>query len=272
MEKKTSELVDIPELYASNIFVELIKESLDLTVYTIIDEENIMYSELKELNKEINVNERTSLDLLFIMDISCSMNPYLDQVKNSILNIIYRITLECPGIDINIGYIGYIENYLMEHYVNIEFTNDYQYLENTIRNVNTQCNNDDPEDMAWGMERALEKDWKSNARFAILFADFPCHGSKYHSPYLSENYPNGDPNRTNIEESIKNLAEINVSLFCTKITSNTDIMFPIFENIYNDYPKCQFKVIPLTSAHYLSDTVVDSAAEVYISHRNNDIT
>ncbi len=122
------------------------------------------------------------------------------------------------------------------------------------------------------MERALEKDWKSNARFAILLADYPCHGNKYHSPYLIENYPNGDPNRTNIEESIKNLAEINVSLFCTKITSHTDIMFPIFENIYNNYPKCQFKVIPLTSAHYLSDTVVDSAAEVYISHRNNDIT
>ena len=230
----------------------------------------MIYNELKEINEEININERTSLDLLFIMDITGSMSPYLNQVKDNIINIMKRITLECPGIDINLGLVAYTENYQVEYNVNIEFTKNYQNLENTIKKVNTITNDDGAEDMAWGMERALEKNWKSNARFAILVADSPCHGSKYHSSIVSDNYPNGDPNRRNIEELIKNLAEKNISLFCTKITGYTDIMFQIFENIYKDYSNCKVKVIPLESAKYLSDTVVDSAADIYVSQRDID--
>ena len=128
-----------------------------------------------------------------------------------------------------------------------------------------------PEDMAWGLERALEKNWKSNARFAILLADYPCHGNKYHSPDLEDVYPNGDPSRMDIEELIKNLAKKNISLFCMKITQHTDLLFQIFGNIYKGYPNCQFKVVPLESDIYLSDTVVYSASEVYINQRNIDI-
>ena len=78
--KKTSDKVDIPELYGSNIIVASIKESLDLTVYTIKNEENLLYNSLIEFNKEIDIDKKTSLDLLFIMDITGSMGPYLTQV------------------------------------------------------------------------------------------------------------------------------------------------------------------------------------------------
>ena len=44
---------------------------------------------------------------------------------------------------------------------------------------------------------ALDKNWKNNARFAILIADAPCHGIKYHS--MGDSYPYGVPNRKNIE-------------------------------------------------------------------------
>ena len=179
-EKKTKDKVEVRRLYGSNIIVESIKESLDLTEYIIKNEDNLIYNELKEFIEEINVEERTSLDLLFIMDITGSMIPYLTQVKNSVINIINRIVLECPGIDINIGYIAYTESNEIENNVNIEFTKNYQDLKNIIQNVKNGGGGDLPEDIAWGMERALEKNWKSNARFAILIADAPCHGIKYH--------------------------------------------------------------------------------------------
>ena len=41
------------------------------------------------------------------MDITGSMNPYLEEVKRNILAIINGIIAECPGIDINLGFIGY---------------------------------------------------------------------------------------------------------------------------------------------------------------------
>ena len=205
------------------------------------------------------------------MDISGSMDPYLTQVKNNIINIINRMNSDCPGIDINMGYVGYIDHKYFEYNVNIEFTRDYEDLQNKIKNVTTQLGiPDPPEDIPWGMERALEKNWKSNARFAILIADYPCHGYKYHSSDLRDSFPNGDPTRMDIEVLINNMAEKNISLFCMKITKHTDIMFQIFENIYNSYTNCQFKVVPLESDVYLSDIVVHHAAKVYVSQRNID--
>ena len=272
-EKKTTDRVEIPKLYASNIIVDSIKESLNRTVYIIKNEESIIYYELKEFNDEINVEERTSLDLLFIMDTTLSMKGFLNQVKNSIINIIDRITIECPGIDIYIGYVSYTDIWCADVCnVDFEFTKNYEDLKTLVKNLRVWRRRlDPPEDIEWGLERALEKNWKSNARFAILFGDYPCHGYQYHSHDMADDYPNGNPTSRNIEEIIKDLAEKNISLYCAKITKHTDLLFQIFGNIYKGYPNCQFKVVPLESDIYLSDTVVYSASEVYINQRNIDI-
>ena len=119
------------------------------------------------------------------------------------------------------------------------------------------------------MEMALNKDWKSNARFITFIADAPCHGNKYHN-YPADKYPNPLKNRRDIEELIKELAENNISLFCMKITQYTDIMFNIFSDIYKNYSNCEFKVVPMNSEQSLDDNVVNSAVDVYVSQRNMD--
>ena len=267
-EQKSLNTVYIVEYYASNVIVDLIKESLEETLKAIKNEEALINNELEEFNSEINVEQKTSLDLLFIMDITGSMKPYLNQVQNNILNIINRIIAECPGIDVNLGLIAYREVHQVDKNLNIEFTQNHLELKNIIKDIQTISNNDYPEDVAWGIEKATEKNWKSNARFAILMADYPCHGTKYHSSNLSDDYPNGAPDRQDIEESIKILAEKNVSLFCLKITENTQIMFEIFENIYNNYENIQFQIIPMKSSESLSNVVVVSSVEIYTSQRS----
>ena len=52
-----------------------------------------------------NVESSTSLDLLFIVDATGSMYPYLIQIKNELINIINGIIDKWPGIDINLGFI-----------------------------------------------------------------------------------------------------------------------------------------------------------------------
>ena len=102
----------------------------------------------------------------------------------------------------------------------------------------------------------------------------PCHGIKYHGKKYDilnldfDSYPEGIPNRKNIEELIEKMAENNISLFCMKITSLTDIMYSTFENIYNNYEKCEFRIASMNSGQNLSDIVVNSAAEVYVFQRN----
>ena len=266
--KKYLNSVEIPELHASNTFVKLLDLVNTNFCNAIINEKKVIYNGVEEIQKSIDIEEKTSLDLLIIMDTTGSMDPYLTLVKQNLINIINQIIIECPGIDLNIGFIGYKDVDHNVDYVDLDFTQNYEELKNTITNVQTTLGIDDPEDVEGAMEMALTKNWKNNARFAILAGDYPCHGLKYHSSGLSENFPNGISYRKNIEESIKELAEKNVSLLCMKITEHTDIMFGIFNNIYDNYNNCKFRVVPLQSDNIFADVVVNNSVEIYVSQRN----
>ena len=121
------------------------------------------------------------------------------------------------------------------------------------------------------MEKSLQKDRKNNARFVILVAYAPNHGLEYHDNYLDDSYLDGVPGNKNLTESIQELAESNVSLFCLKITELTDIMYKIFEGIYKKYEDCEFHIVDMNSDQFFSDVVVKSAIEVYENQRNIEI-
>ena len=267
-------IIEIRELEASSILSEYIIKSINITHKMITD--ITVESDEEEINEcysnIVDVEEKTSLDLLFVMDITGSMQDYLEQAKQNVINMINRIIEECPGIDINLGFIGYrdIIETNNKDYVDIDFTKDYQSIKDAIKYVIASGGDGDgPEDVAWAMEMALNKDWKSNARFITFVADYPCHGSKYLN-ISTDKYLNPPENRRDIEELIKELAENNISLFCMKITQYTDIMFNIFSDIYKNYINCEFKVVPMNSEKSLDDFVVNSAVDVYVSQRNMD--
>ena len=123
------------------------------------------------------------------------------------------------------------------------------------------------------MEQLLDKDWKSNAKFLVFVADFRNHGIKYNN-FSSEqdDFPNCIQGRKDLEELIKELAEKNISLFCMEITSHTDKMFNIFQTIYNNYTKCQFKKVSMNNDESrFSGVVVENAVLIYKSQINNEI-
>ena len=80
------------------------------------------------------IEMKTSLDLLFVIDITGSMGPYLDEVKIKLIEIINRIIDQSPGIDINLGFIGYRDK--GEEYTDIDFTKNINDLKAQIENVN----------------------------------------------------------------------------------------------------------------------------------------
>ena len=129
--------VNFDKLYASNIIVNSILESLNNSTKKIKREQNMISREVDSIGKAINVEKKTSLDLLFIIDATGSMGPYIDQVKQNIINVMNRIPFECPGININLGFIAYRDEYDIKRndIVNIEFTQNFLQLENKIKNV-----------------------------------------------------------------------------------------------------------------------------------------
>ena len=123
--------------------------------------------------KLFNIETSTSLDLLFIVDITGSMEPYLEEVKDKMIKIIEGIIKGCPGIDINIGFIGYEDFY--EKYYKIDFTKNHTYLEKYISKIKTEGGGSyyPDEDVALALDLALRSSWKSNAKLAVFIADAP---------------------------------------------------------------------------------------------------
>ena len=82
--KKTDKRIKIPEL------ITLIEPTLKLTNNLIIQRSLLESAYQEEINDiRISVVETsTSLDLLFIMDVTVSMEPYIDKVKTDLINLL----------------------------------------------------------------------------------------------------------------------------------------------------------------------------------------
>ena len=260
--------VKIPELYFSNIICDSIYEIFISSMILIIEEETEINNKYEEIKSSINVEQKTSLDLLFIMDITGSMLSYTEQIKQNVNNIINKIILECPGVDLNIDYIGFRDVINECDPIDVEFIQNHEAIKTL--NIVTACRGDNysEEDLEKGIELALIKDWKSIAKIAILVTDNPCHGIKY-SSNPNDAYPNGNPNaKKNIEILIKELAEKGIYLLCMKITDRTDKMFGILKDIYNNYKNCKFEVVPLQSEKDLPNIIAESSNNIYMIQRN----
>ena len=180
-----------------------------------------------------------------------------------------KIIDQIPGIDINLGFIGYrdIPEEGGGEYIDIDFTQNHNHLREQINNVYADLGGDLPEDVAWAFERALNKTWKSNAKFIVFVADAPGHGLKYDPGDYK--YPDGIEGRKDIEESVEEVAKNNVCMFCLNITTDTDQMFNIFQNVYNEYESCNLEIVNYNGYNF-SDEIVDSAIQIYSTQRKTE--
>ena len=140
------------------------------------------------------LNQFFSLDLVFIMDITGSMERFIDFTKEKIISIINNITEETT-VQVRLGFIGY-RDYLddkdWEYYKYPELTNDAVAFKRAVESIKVGGGGD-CEDMVGGLVNALEYDWNSNTKFALLIADTPCHGIQYHEVPDFDSHKEGDP-------------------------------------------------------------------------------
>lgn len=125
------------------------------------------------------------------------------------------------------------------------------------------------EDVAGAFEMVLNKTWRSNARFAMLVADSPCHGKNCYYGKYNGDYPNGVQGQRNISDLVEELAENKISLFCIRITTDTERMFKMFEKIYKKHKNVEFNVCEIEDIEQnFIDLIVESASDVYVKQRH----
>ena len=189
------------------------------------------YDSIKKDEKVIRI------DVLIIFDVTSSMEEYLNKFINEFNNIIDEFKKRCPTALIYFGFIGYrdindIE--LGDDYIDIDFTVNYNYLNNEIQKIEADGGDDIPEDIAGAFEMALNKKWRGDIRASLLITDSPCHGVEFHNGNEIEDKYSDDKD---IKEMIHQFEEKKISLICFNLCKNTDKMFEIFEKEYNSRKK-----------------------------------
>ena len=177
------------------------------------------------LGDQINT---VTLDLLFIMDITESMQDLLEETRDSIKYILDKIKRDSPGIDVRFAYEGYRDFADLKEgqkYYTIDFETDLDLFKSKLNEITAIGGGDDAEDVAGGLNAGLKMNWRSNARYAILIADAPGHGNQYHDNEVQDDYGDGDPNGLVLEELMEKYVDNNINLCLTKIDEYTDIMF-----------------------------------------------
>ena len=225
--------------------------------------------------KEQMLNQFFSLDLVFIMDITGSMDKFLNFTKEKIISIINRITEETT-VMIRLGFIGYrdyLDNKNMEYFKFPELSSDVAYFKNSLESVKVGGGGD-CEDMVGGLVRALEYDWKSNSKFALLIADAPCHGIQYHEIANFDSFEKGDSNYK-IDEVVKKYAAKNINLVCLNIAEKTKTLYENFKKYYNRGKKpdslANIEVHDFTESEKLAEMIVAKSKELYSRRYENNV-
>ena len=270
MDKKTGKKQKKELTGFQKSFIESQKEEFEKNFKILKDD----FKFLEEYEKKIFKD--TNLDLMFIMDLTGSMGIWLDEAKKSIKDIIEEITENNPGSKIRLSFVGYRDFNMADEkrvYNSKEFTENIKEITDYINNLGCFGGGDIPEDIVGALKHSLNMKWESEAKYAILVCDAPCHGKQYHNVSY-DRFAEGDPDGTTLESVIEQFRQKGITFYCLEIDSSTENMFKIMQSVYNDNKK--FHIEKLWNSSEFSFFVSFSASmvlgnEKYAKHRFKDI-
>ena len=101
-------------------------------------------------------------------------------------------------------------------YDNQQFTENLEEFDNFLSKLDCSGGGDEPEDVVGALQQALNMNWESNAKYAVLVCDASCHGKKYHSVSYDK-FPDGDPSWVTLEEVVKKFYDKGITFYCIEI-------------------------------------------------------
>ena len=225
---------------------------------------------MQNISEELDIVKKFTIDILILMDITGSMGSYLSEAKTFLKNLVKDLISSFIGLTVRLSFIGYRDfdrNLKEEEYVNIDFTENHEFITKSISDCQATGGGDTCEDVAGALEKGLNKNWNSKARYAILVCDAPAHGKKYHNNQ-DDSFPQGDPKGRNIEKFIDEFHNLNVNFFCVEISSITNVMLNCFRNIYKNQNVAKgkeliFEVQKLTNSTELKNYIFQTSRKVY---------
>lgn len=177
------------------------------------------------------------LDLVLICDCTGSMGSWMKRAKETLHDIIKNVLSAHEGLNIRISFVGYRDfcDGASRQFAIQPFTTDVNKVKEFINQQPATGGGDMPEDVVGAYLKVVELDWKAETRIAFHICDAPAHGRQYHNDNsVWDTYPNGHPSKTTLEEMMVKIRELNINLTFIKLTIQTDKMYQVMSEAYNN--------------------------------------
>ncbi|KAL6748372.1 kinase-like domain-containing protein [Haematococcus lacustris] len=181
------------------------------------------------------------LDLVFLIDVTGSMEPSISMVRDKVNSIVRGIKGMHPRTVMRLAFVGYRDYHDEEPLVISPFFEGHDaasHLSSFAAGVQAQTLDpygDYAEDVFSGLEAVCGLAWNSQgSRILVHIADAPCHGREFHNLDSAEegldNYIDGDLHNRSIEAILHKLQhELRLQVYYfAHLTQDTKIMLQRF--------------------------------------------
>jgi Mg-chelatase subunit ChlD len=200
------------------------------------------------------------LDLVFVVDNTGSMGPYIEQTKSKILEIIRTIKKEELCHRLRIGLVAYRDHppeettWVTQKY---ELTSDTHKIEENVKMMQASGGGDGPEAVSTAMNVTNRMEFlRDAAKVVVLIADAPPHGVE-----SSDRWPKGTPDGAKWDKEAKVAYEKGIvyhTVGCYPEIQGYEKAVETFQKIAKDTEGIFF---PLTKAEELVSLITGVATE-----------
>jgi hypothetical protein len=149
------------------------------------------------------------LDLVFVVDCTGSMGPYIQQIQANIISIADQL-VALESANINFGLVTYRDVRDRDNLVSFGFDPDVKKMKAAVDHMKHSGGDDAPEMLASGLDAATRLKFRDEAtKICVLITDAPPHGIES----SGDNYPDGDPNCRDLLAIVRDLAAQGVIMF-----------------------------------------------------------
>lgn len=174
----------------------------------------------------------TVIKIAFVLDCTASMGYWIRTAKTKITEIVGNVLADHPDADIQIALVAYRDYDDEERMVIRDFTTP-DVIREVLGTLNAVGGDDEAEDVAHAIQQCTALSWDSaDVRLVFHIADAPAHGLAFHSPSVSDRFPDGDPEGLDPRVSMRAMSTSGFVYTFVKITSATDTMLDAFYNAW----------------------------------------
>ncbi|KAI1746212.1 hypothetical protein F4680DRAFT_13405 [Xylaria scruposa] len=179
----------------------------------------------------------TSTDLLFLIDTTSSMEPYIAEAKNQVKNIMVSIQRAFLGESIvRVAVVGYKDHCDSPNIEFLDFTRSMDEAQEFLGHLNARGGEGWTADVLGGIQQATNASWMQNTRCIVHIADAPGHSRSLHDmPEAQDNKyykPGSEPHGLTYNGPIKLLVRLGINYTFLQINQSTDRMLKVFSSVY----------------------------------------